>query len=204
MQFVLVRHVETEGNVEHRFNGRTESPLTEHGLMMKEKVVCQLVKMHRRKPFDRVLSSPSFRTAIMGEAFSESTGVSLEIDENLREFDFGPFDGLSAEEAAEKEPALWQEWLMDYSTAKLSEKGCFRDFHANLKKWLEKFDVALEERVLMFTHGGTLNSLMLNLLDLPLESRWHFAVKTGGIVVIDAPEGYGILEAMYSLDDEEN
>lgn len=203
MEFVLVRHVETINNVEHRFNGWQEAALTERGLQVREKLLNRLEKNHHQKPFERILTSPILRAKEMAEDFSKMIGVPVETENRLREFNFGVFEGLTAQEAAVQYPELWQAWMEDYSKVVLSESGSFTEFHEDLGQWLKNFDMTSDERIVLFTHGGTMNSLLLHLLGFSMTERWRFAIDPGGMAIIDAPDGYGFLRTLYSPNIED-
>ncbi len=198
MTFYLIRHTETVGNAERRFNGWTESPYTERGIKMNDVLVNTLAAIHEKDPVSKIYASPIDRAKHIGEMLAERTGIPLEIHEPLKEFNFGIFEGLTAEEAEAKDPEMWQRWMADYNHVPLKGGGCYDEYHKALGEWISQLDLSSDERVMVVAHGGTVNSLLLHLLDLPMGVRWHFSVPTGGIALIDAPEGFGILKELYS------
>lgn len=201
MKYILVRHTETRGNVERRFNGRTESPFTPRGLRMNEILVEELAAIHGKQPVQKVYASPISRARIIGEAAAEKIGCPLVIDDGLREFDFGIFDGLTAEEAMEKDAKTWNLWMADYNFTTIPGGENYNEYHRRIGQFLEIQQQADEDgTVAIVAHGGTVQSLLVNLLNLPLDSKWHFQIPLGGIVMIDCPEGYGILKKLYAPD----
>ena len=203
MRFILVRHTETVGNAEHRFNGLTESPYTEKGLKMNDVLTDELAALHAKHPIDRIYASPITRAKHIGELAAEKLNVPLTIADQLIEFNFGIFDGLTHAEAMAKDGELWSRWMSDYNHVRLTDGDQYDVFHNALGDWLQTFDLASDQTVVMISHGGTLHSLLLNLLDLPMGVKWHFHLDLGGIMIVDTPEGYGILKAMYSPNYED-
>ena len=100
---VLVRHGESDLNAAGRFVGRSDPPLNARG----ERQARDLgAKIARFAP-DVVVASPLRRarqTAELGTATSRPAVV-VEVDASLREVDFGAWEGLTFEEAREKDPA---------------------------------------------------------------------------------------------------
>ncbi|MDO4289088.1 MAG: histidine phosphatase family protein [Eubacterium sp.] len=201
MKYILVRHVETVGNAERRLNGHTESEYTDYGLAMKAILEDALVALNDRMPIDAIYASPIQRAYQIGKTVAERLGLECVTEDDLKEFNFGIFDGLTADEAMAKDPETWNRWMADYNFVQLPGGERYEDYHNRLKAFLERHAEAhADKTVLIVAHGGTVHSLLVNLLDLPLASKWHFNVRLGSITIVDCPEGYGILEALYTPD----
>ncbi|MEF9918786.1 MAG: histidine phosphatase family protein [Eubacterium sp.] len=201
MKYILVRHVETFGNVEGRLNGHTESDYTEYGKKMKALLIRELVAIHKKTPIDEVYASPIKRAYYIGKDTAGRIGVPFKTDDVLKEFNFGIFDGLTAAEAEIKSPEVWNAWMADYNHVFLPEGENYSIYHDRLKNFLKDHaEEHTDKTVLIVAHGGTVHSLLVNLLELPLESKWHFNIKLGSITVVNCPEGYGMLETLYTPD----
>lgn len=196
MRFILVRHVETVGNIEHRFNGHTESDYTERGLRMKEILIDALCALNEKSPFDRIYTSPTLRAKKIAEAVGKRIGLGVIEDDVLKEFHFGIFDGLTAKEAREKTPDVWEQWMADYTFFPLPGGEQAVEYHERQSRWLSQLDASPEDVILVVGHGGTVHGLMMNLLGLPLIEKWHFDIPLGGIVIIDVTEGFGVLRRL--------
>ena len=204
MRYFLVRHVETYGNLERRLNGHTESEYTPRGVEMKKMLEEELKKLHNQYKFHKIYASPISRAKKIGETLSKEIGLPLSVEEDLKEFNFGIFEGLNADEAMEKYPVAWEAWMADYNKVQIPEGECYLDYHARQKEFLEKHAIENQEQnVVIIAHGGTVHSLLLQLLDLPLDSKWHFQVALGGIVIINVVEKFGMLEKFYTPNYEE-
>ena len=89
MTIILIRHGETLGNAEKRYIGRTDEPLSEAG----RKAVAENAARGKYPPADIVFSSPMklcLETALL--IYPDKT---VTVEENLREIDFGIFEGKS-------------------------------------------------------------------------------------------------------------
>jgi alpha-ribazole phosphatase len=198
-RFILVRHVETEGNVQRRFNGHTESPYTPRGERMKDQLTEILLQMDAKTPIDALYVSPTERALHIGEQTAARLGLPLRVDPVLREFNFGIFDGLTAAEAEARDKQAWDAWMADYNHVAPPGGESYTAYHQRLGEFLsDRLRDHAGDTVLIIAHGGTVHSLLTHLLDLPLESKWHFAFELGGIAVVECPEGYGILKAFYT------
>jgi 2,3-bisphosphoglycerate-dependent phosphoglycerate mutase len=92
MDLFLVRHGETQWNVDGRFCGHSDPPLTPRGRDQAR----ALFDFIGNQIFDRVVSSPSIRAV---ETARLAHGEPL-VDFRLRELDFGHLEGLRWEECS--------------------------------------------------------------------------------------------------------
>ena len=92
----LVRHGETEWSRDGRHTSRTDLELTAHG-RSQAAAVGRLLQGHE---FARVLCSPSRRA----RETAQLTGLQAEIEDDLREIDYGDYEGLTTPEIRESVP----------------------------------------------------------------------------------------------------
>jgi broad specificity phosphatase PhoE len=94
----LVRHGETDWNVEGRLLSFTDAPLNAVG----EAQAAELGSVLASVAWERVLSSPLVRARRTAELIlaASPAAPAIEVDERLREVDFGPYEGWSEAELA--------------------------------------------------------------------------------------------------------
>jgi len=100
-QLILLRHLQSEWNLENRFTGWTDVPLSEEG----KKSVKEVVEKIRNFPFDKVYTSPLKRnqesvSLILKELGKEDLPVVA--DRALDERNYGILTGMNKEEAKRK------------------------------------------------------------------------------------------------------
>ncbi|MGH7046689.1 MAG: histidine phosphatase family protein [Stellaceae bacterium] len=108
MTILLVRHGETEWNLERRFQGRFDSPLTRRG----EAQARALGRALAASPDARtaaLVASPQSRALRTAEIIRSERSDPGEIrtDERLRELTLGSWDGLTYAEIAERVPGIF-------------------------------------------------------------------------------------------------
>ena len=103
-RLALIRHAETEWTISHRHTGRTDIPLTERGRDAARALAATL----SGQAFGLVLVSPSRRA----RETCELVGLGAEAvqDENLLEWDYGDYEGLTTAEIEAQRPG-WNQWL---------------------------------------------------------------------------------------------
>jgi glucosyl-3-phosphoglycerate phosphatase len=97
---VLVRHGETDWNLSGRAQGHADIPLNLTGHAQAQAVARVLAGF---APV-RLWSSDLARARQTAEAVATTTGLTIELDPRLREYDVGERSGLTLDEAAEQFP----------------------------------------------------------------------------------------------------
>lgn len=150
----LVRHGETEWNVERRMQGRKESRLTPRGQRQAAAVAGLVADFVARDPPApwRLVSSPLGRARETAAAIAQRLGVQVEIDERLAEIAFGEWEGRLRDEVAPKHPELFasRDWLVSPPGGE-----SFEEVWARAAGWLGDQPPEPERRVIAVSHGVT-------------------------------------------------
>ncbi|PYY38282.1 MULTISPECIES: histidine phosphatase family protein [unclassified Curtobacterium] len=101
-ELVLVRHGETEWSKSGQHTGRTDIPLTENGVAQAERAGRFLAD----RDFALALSSPLARA----RETARIVGVDPELDEDLYEWDYGAYEGLTTPQIKVQRHGPWDLW----------------------------------------------------------------------------------------------
>src|SRR5260370_39065599 len=107
---VLLRHGDTRLSPEHRFSGLRDLPLSASGTRQAQAAACRLAT---GAPIDAVVSSPLRRAIETAAIAAAELGLTAVIDDDLRETDFGDWDGFTLSEIQERWPAAAAAWRRD-------------------------------------------------------------------------------------------
>jgi broad specificity phosphatase PhoE len=107
MLLYLARHAQTASSAVDSFNGRGELPLTERGREQARKLGERLKSV----PFAAVVRSALGRTKETADLIAP--GLPQVVLPGLIEIDYGEWEGLSPEQARERDPELYEAWLED-------------------------------------------------------------------------------------------
>ncbi len=110
---LLVRHGATAHTAERRYSGCTGAspPLSEVGERQAAAVAARLAGA--RGPVAAVVSSPVRRAQQTAQAVAGALGLQVQTDDDLREIDFGGWEGLTGEEVERRDPGLLARWRLD-------------------------------------------------------------------------------------------
>ena len=105
MRLVLIRHAESVANVERRWQGRADYPLTEQGQAQAGQLARALAERHAGG-IDALYASPLSRAAQTAAALSSAIALPVRSWEALQEFDVGVFSGLTHADIEQRHPEL--------------------------------------------------------------------------------------------------
>ena len=103
---VLVRHGQTDWNVNGRYMGWQDEGLNEEGLRQAERLGRRL----ERWPIGAVYSSPLKRAWMTAETVAGPHSLSVQMVEDLGEMRIGAWEGMYAGDIAARYPELWKTW----------------------------------------------------------------------------------------------
>ncbi|MHB0911856.1 MAG: histidine phosphatase family protein [Armatimonadota bacterium] len=179
-RLILVRHGETGAR---GFIGRTDVPLSAEGRAQAERI---------RLPAGRVYVSP-LRRAV---ETAELAGLAPELLPDLREIDFGDFEGRTFEEVSAERPELLPAWA-EYDPSFAFPGGeSVGDFLARVERVGERLASDPSETVIAVTHGGVIRSLICRYLGLPPKHYLLFDVKPGCAATIRLFGDRGVLAGL--------
>src|SRR5260370_9880162 len=107
---ILLRHGDTQLSPEHRFSGLHDLPLSANGTRQAQAAARRLAT---GAPIDAVVSSPLQRAVATAAIAARELGLTAAIDDDLRETDFGDWDGSTLSEIQERWPTAAPAWRRD-------------------------------------------------------------------------------------------
>jgi broad specificity phosphatase PhoE len=167
----LVRHAETEWSLSGKHTGRTDVPLTDAG---RERAV-ELGGRIGDRVFDLVLVSPLERAR--ETARLAGLGDPCQVREDLLEWDYGEYEGITTLEIRETRPDwyLWTDGVPGGETA--DEVG------ARCDRIVEEI-LGVEGDVAIFAHGHVLRALGARWVGEPVAFGGRLYLTTGSLSVL--------------------
>ena len=183
---LLVRHPETEANINGRLVGRGDSPLTHAGRR-------QLVRVPRKiasfQP-DLIWSSPLRRARRLAEKAASLSGCALGIDERLLELDFGEAENMTFEEISEA-GLRFNYRSRDEPVAPGGESRA--EIETRSAEFCDEL-LARGGRHVIVTHGGVFRASLVHLLGLASTDIWAFHIHNAQLAHVRVLDGHGMLE----------
>jgi probable phosphoglycerate mutase len=189
----LLRHGETEWSATGRHTSYTDITLTERGrrLAMASGQILATIRGADAAPFALELSSPRRRTTDTAKL----AGLSPIIDEDLVEWNYGSYEGLTTPEIQRTVPG-WTVWSHpSIGGESQRDVGTRADgVLGRCRQVLDRGDVVL------IGHGHFSRVLTARWLDLPAAAGVGFKLDAGGLTVLGDERGVPRLEHVNLVD----
>lgn len=168
---LLVRHGQTDWNVQGRWQGYEPVPLNEKGRTQAR----ALAGAMQGRPVGTIVSSDLSRAFETASAIGDVLGVQPRPDERWREFNMGIFQGNTRDEIMRKFPDEWRAFHSDYWDFHIPSGESRRMMQERIYAgWQALLDSAVGPEVVVVSHGGSLKMLLLRLFpDLPEFEALH-------------------------------
>jgi broad specificity phosphatase PhoE len=169
-EIYLVRHGETEWNVEERFQGWHDSPLTERGIAQARSLASALSEIE----FHAIYASSSGRTVHTAEIVRGERKVAIRQSDALREIFGGAWEGMTRQEAAAAHPLAHEAYREDPVGYRSPTGGeSFHDVLHRVSGFLNEI-LSLEQghRVLLVSHTVPVKLLAGRAAGQTLDQLW--------------------------------
>lgn len=175
----LVRHGETDWNVERRLQGHLDVPLNAIGHEQARAAGESL----RALSFDVLYSSDLLRTRQTTEAIARALGMPFNLTAGLRERHYGGLQGLTHSEAKVQRPQDYHVMEQRDVDTPFSEGGeSLRDFAGRVGQTLHQLAHQHRgETLLLVTHGGVLDAVNRYVRQLPLHTARDFVIPNAAL-----------------------
>lgn len=166
----LVRHGETEWSLSGQHTGTTDMPLTANGEEVARELGRKLADLH----FAAIFSSPLSRAVETARlaGFPDPT-----LDDNLEEWDYGSYEGLTTPQIRETDPG----WFLFRDGAPGGESP--EQIGVRADRVVERAQ-AVDGDVLLFGHGHILRVIAARWLGYPANDGAHFSLGTATLSIL--------------------
>lgn len=168
---ILLRHGDTRLSPEHRFSGLSNEPLSADGARQVNAAAHRLASGAR---IDAIVCSPLQRAAATAAIVADELGVSAATDDDLRETDFGEWEGLTIAEIQNRWPEAVVAWQHDPEQAPPGGES-FADTACRVNRACER--ILRQHRgqtVLIVSHITPIKILLCRALGAPLLTMYRF------------------------------
>ncbi len=205
MKLIFVRHGQTDWNLSKQFCGHSDVQMNKFGVMQVQKAAERL----REEDIDYIYSSDLRRTVETAEIIRDIIcsynskyypDGPLEIikREDLRELNFGNWEGITYNQMMKQDPKLGEEWSANSFTTRCPRGESMVDMYERVNKAIDEIKASVEgdKTVLIAAHAGVIQSFLSKDLVGDYNAYWHFEVINGGIVKVEHNAGFSVLEGL--------
>lgn len=194
MKLILVRHGQTDWNVQKRFCGHSDIPVNALG----EKQIYRAADVLKDQKISRVFTSDLKRAVQTAEAVMTYHECEIEKKQELREMFFGKWEGMTYQEILQTYPEHAEPWIKDYLNVPCLEGESLLNFYNRINEAVDliKKETPKENTVLIAAHAGVIQSILSKEILGTHDGYWKFRVDNGGIAIIEYDKKFPILTAL--------
>ncbi len=190
-ELLIIRHGETDWNLQHRFQGQIDVPLNATGQLQAQRLAAALIN----QPIDVLLCSDlqrarataltvaARRSAAQPATDSRADSTEVLVEPLWREQSFGVLEGLDVATIQRQHAPLWAQWIRHEAGYALPDGGESNiDFFGRIGRALDALLTAhAGKRVAVVTHGGVLDMLWRRAHRLSLDGPRECDIPNTGI-----------------------
>ncbi len=176
-EIILVRHGETEWNVQEVFRGRIDVELNQTGIRQAELLAEYLSDVR----IEAIYSSPLKRALNTAEIIASHHKLKVEIAPGLIDFDYGKWQGLPHKEVKHRYKQLYAQWVKNPHLVKMPEGESLTDVRERALNVANKVVAKHKGTAVLVSHRVVNKVLICALLGLDNSHFWNIRQDTCGI-----------------------
>lgn len=189
-EIILVRHGETDWNASEVFRGRADVGLNENGRKQARALGAYLSK----EKIDFIYSSPLKRAVDTAGAIARHQTLEVNRIENLIDFHFGDWQGLSLRDVRERCPELYRDWEDTPEQVRIPGGESLAEVRNRALPFIEDAIMRCGEgRIVFVSHRIVNKVLVCALLGMDLSHFWNIRIDVGGLTRFSCGDGRLVL-----------
>ncbi|MCR8656696.1 histidine phosphatase family protein [Paenibacillus endoradicis] len=166
----VTRHGQTEWNIQKRFQGHNDSPLTERGI----KQAAWLGESLQHQKIDLIYTSSSQRAIKTAEIVKGHRDIPIEISEAFKEINLGVWEGITQEEAKNNFTLQFYNFWNDPEAFQVENSETFQQVSDRaIKKLDEIIHNNKGKSILIITHTVVIKMVMAYFEQSVTKNIWH-------------------------------
>jgi len=179
-RLILIRHGETDYNVEKKYYGFSNPPLNDIGTWQAE-------RLYERLKIDKintVYSSDLKRAYHTAKIAFKNQKITVAQD--LRELNFGIFEGLTHQQIMKKHSKIYKNWIRKPFAVEIPKGETLINFKKRVLKIL-KFIISKNtgQTTAVITHGGPIKIVLNDILKKSFKEFWLMKQESAALNIID-------------------
>jgi probable phosphoglycerate mutase len=184
-EVLIVRHGETEWNVQGRRQGQFDSPLTQAGRSSAQQVSVLLSELDP----DALFSSPLGRAWSTALVIDTALGLGVRSEGGLSEIDHGELAGLTNDEIEKSHPGLLAERQSCLQSWRFPGGESYADGDLRAAAALSRIETTFTRRPVLVTHEMIARMLVRNLLELSVDEALNRSFTQGTVYQVTPMRG---------------
>ncbi|MDO8585455.1 MAG: alpha-ribazole phosphatase [Armatimonadota bacterium] len=178
---ILIRHGEVTWNRQACYTGWTDLPLTEQGVAQARRLAERL----RAEPLRAVYCSDLQRASVTAEIVAAPHGLKPIIDADLRELNYGDWEGVAEVDLPAKYPELYAKWVADPARVRAPSGESFSELLERANQAISRITERYPEgSVAVVAHKSVNRTLICHWFGVDINLYKRIGQENGAINVI--------------------
>jgi len=174
---MLIRHGDTDWNVEEIFRGRVDVELNAAGVRQAQ----LLARFLEGVPMEAVYSSPLKRAFRTAKIVAAPHGLDVTASQELVDFHFGAWQGMSHDAVRDEFKALYYEWLRNPHRVRILGGETLDEVKRRADRLVNQVIATHANTVALVSHRVIHKVIICSLLGLDNSHFWSIELDTCGI-----------------------
>ena len=146
----IIRHGQTDWNIEHRTQGHTDIALNKNGIEQAELITQKIANLK----IDNIISSDLKRAYMTAQIINKKFNKTIEEDKRLREFCFGTLEGITRDKITQE---IWDDFNKNPKQFNAETK---EEIFNRIKSFIDDIKSNnINKNTLVVTHGGPIRMI---------------------------------------------
>ena len=179
----MIRHGEPEGGRAYRGHG-IDDPLSKKGWQQ------MWAAVDKAAPWDHIITSPMLRCRDFAQALADKQGLSVTVNENLKEIGFGAWEGRTPDQVKSETPDEYNNFYRDPVNQRPDGAEDLAVFISRVTSVYESVCASYAGRhILLVAHAGVIRALVAHVLQAPRAAMYQIKVDNARISRIQTIDG---------------
>lgn len=199
VRIILVRHGETTWNIEGRYQGQEDTPLSQRGLQQGQLMAEALKNI----PVDLCISSPLQRSYQTCKFCADLHQLPVATDVRLTEINHGLWEGVLAADIAKQYPEEFALWHTQPHLVQMPGAGgeTLEDVRRRVREAFDEYAQKYDGKtMLVAAHDAVNKAIICDLLGLGMEHFWQIKQDNTCINVLEYNNGTWRLVLLNSVN----
>ena len=197
LRIFLIRHGETEWNKQNRLQGNSDINLSPEGFH-------QAMMLAEHAPFqhvDAIYSSDLTRAVATANVLAERFDLDVKTMPELRETNFGDWEGRFISELAAESPRAFGKFFTDPERCHPPHGETFLESQARVMIGIREIIANHDDQnIIVVSHGSAIRLILGAALDMPIHKMWAIAQFNMALNILRVDDGEFTVELMNSTE----
>ncbi len=196
MKIMLVRHGKTAWNGTGKIQGHSDTALDEIGIEQAKLLAahCMFDKV------DAVYSSDLQRARVTAEILAEKFNLPVQTMPELREVNFGDWEGRTFSELEKTEPTDVEKFFRKPDELKINNAETFFEAQERAMTGIKKIIATHQPdaQIIVVAHGAITRAIICSVLEIPIRKMWALSQFNTAVNILRCDDGYFTVELINS------